>query len=146
MPTPPREWSHRVEQGGDTYILSDDCESEPEAGPPDPSPEEPCGGERGGGCRAGAYRSGKLKLGLLKGTYRKTMRQIRCRLYKGINTKELDASLRFGAAQSKSWEQGPPATPPPAQRHEHSTVPAWPGRGGRAPARHDWAWGDGWIH
>lgn len=39
------------------------------------------------------------------------MRQIRCRLYKGINTKELDASLCFGAAQSKSWGQGPPAVP-----------------------------------
>lgn len=40
------------------------------------------------------------------------MRQIRCRLYKGINTKEPDASLRFGAAQSKSAGRGPPATPP----------------------------------
>lgn len=68
------------------------------------------------------------------------MRQIRCRLYKGINTKEPDASLRFGAAQSKSPGQGPPAAPL-AQRHEHSTVPTGPGPGGRAPARHDWAWG-----
>lgn len=70
------------------------------------------------------------------------MRQIRCHLYKGINTKEPDASLHFGAAQSKSSGQGPPVAPL-AQRHEHSTVPAAPGlgAGGQAPARHDWAWG-----
>lgn len=74
-----------------------------------PPPRQLHGGR--GGCRASAGRSGKPKLGLLKGTYRKTMRQIRCRLYKGINTKELDASLCFGAAQSKSWGQGPPAVP-----------------------------------
>lgn len=89
----------------------------------------------GGGCRAGAYRSGKLKLGLLKGTYRKTMRQIRCRLYKGINTKELDASLRFGAAQSKSWEQGPPATPPGTEtRTQHSPRVAGAGGPGARPS------------
>lgn len=71
-------------------------------------PAAPRGGQ---GLQGSAGRSGKPKLGLLKGTYRKTMRQIRCRLYKGINTKELDASLCFGAAQSKSWGQGPPAVP-----------------------------------
>lgn len=89
------------------YILSDNCKSEPEAGLVAPALAAPRGK---GGCRASAGRSGKPKLGLLKGTYRKTMRQIRCCLYKGINTKELDASLCFGA-QSKSWGQGPPAVP-----------------------------------
>lgn len=54
------------------------------------------------------------------------MRQIRCRLYKGLNTKEPDVRLHFRAAQSKSAGQGPPAAPP-AQRHEHSTVPEAPG-------------------
>lgn len=105
--TQPWERSRCGEQEGDMYILSDDCESEPEAGLVAPAPAAPRGD---GGCRASAGRSGKPKLGLLKGTYRKTMRQIRCCLYKGINTEELDASLCFGA-QSKSWGQGPPAVP-----------------------------------
>lgn len=50
------------------------------------------------------------------------MRQIRCRLYKGINTKELDASLCFGAAQSKSWGQGRahPLSPGTETRTQHS--------------------------
>lgn len=64
------------------------------------------------------------------------MRQIRCRLYKGINTKEPDASLRFGAAQSKSPGQGPPATPPGTEtRTQHSPHRATAGGPGTRPSR-----------
>lgn len=64
------------------------------------------------------------------------MRQIRCRLYKGINTKEPDASLRFGAAQSKSPGQGPPAAPPGTEtRTQHSPRSAGGGGPGARPSR-----------
>lgn len=115
------------------YILSDDCESEPEAGLAAPAPAAPWGDW--GGCRASAGRSGKPKLGLLKGTYRKTMRQIRCRLYKGINTKRAGRQPVFWGSTEQILGAGPTRCPL-AQRHEHSTVPAAPGPGARdqAPA------------
>lgn len=46
-PHTPWERSHGAEQEGDTYILSDDCESKPEAGPPAPAPSSPLTGSRG---------------------------------------------------------------------------------------------------
>lgn len=43
-PRSPWDWSHGIEQEGDTYILSDDSESEPEAGHPAPTPSSPSAG------------------------------------------------------------------------------------------------------
>lgn len=138
-PHAPLGTERRGEQEGDTYILSDDCESEPEAGLVAP-PQQPHGGM--GGCRASAGRSGKPKLGLLKGTYRKTMRQIRCRLYKGHKHQRAGRQPVFRGSTEQILGPGPTRCPL-AQRHEHSTVPTAPGPGARdqAPACHDWAWG-----
>lgn len=137
--THPWERSRGGEQEGDTYILSDDCESEPEAGLAAPAPAAPRGNA---GLQGQHWQKRKAEAGPLKRNIQENHATNPLPFIQGHKHQRAGRQPVFRGSTEQILGAGPTRCPL-AQRHEHSTVPAAPGPGARdqAPACHDWAWG-----
>lgn len=135
--TQPWERSRGGQQEGDMYILSDDCESEPEAGLGAPS--SPTGGS---GAAGQCWQKRKAEAGPLKRNIQENHATNPLPFIQGHKHQRAGRQPVFRGSTEQILGAGPTRCPL-AQRHEHSTVPAAPGPGVReqAPACHDWAWG-----
>lgn len=114
------------------YILSDDCESEPEAGLAAPAPAAPRGN---GGLQGQCWQKRKAEAGPLERNIQENHATNPLPFIQGHKHQRAGRQPVFWGSTEQILGAGPTRCPL-AQRHEHSTVPAAPGPGARdqAPA------------